>query len=362
MAYPVSQRLLDAIPYPHKLVTVCTVTPYAGTPTTVTVSSGSVTADRSQRIRRTASITVDGGTSLYALLSDPGARVAIDHGFDFGGGQTELLPQIRAELSAAALPLGGGTIQVSLADYWQRLAAVEYINAYTPDVTHRRVDEITAAVQQALPDVTVVNRATDFGAVATSQAWTSRADMITSFATDGGMEAYFAADGTFVLRDVPQITDQVAYLIKTGPGGTLEDLTRQRPLDKLYNTVILTPATADSAQTWTQVVAQITDTADPRHPDRIGPRPYRYSSPTLLTEDDAAVVAGQLLAKVTGTTETLSLDALTHPGLEPGDIVRAQTPLDGGSDIVNHFLEQFSLDFVTGGMSANTRSDTEVTA
>lgn len=362
MAYPVSQRFLDTIPMPHELVTTCTVTPYGGAPITLRVSSGSVSADRSQQIRRTASVTVEGGTSLYALLSQPGTRVAIDHGFAWSGADEELVPQIRAELTTAALPLGAGTIQVSLADYWQRLAAVEYVDTYTPDVTHRRVDEITTAVQQALPDVSVVNHASDTGVVATSQAWTSRADMIASFATDGGMEAYFAGDGTFVLRDLPQISDNVAYLIKTGASGTLDTLTRSRPLDKLYNTVILAPATSDPSQTWTQVVVQISDPNDPRHPDRIGPRPYRYNAPTLLTEADATTVAAQILGKVTGTTETLALDALSHPGLEPGDVVRIQTPLDGGSDIVNNFLEQCSIDFATGAMTANTRNSTEVTA
>lgn len=362
MSYSVSQRFLDTIPKHHQLVTTCLVTPYGGTATPLKMTSGSVTADRSQAIRRTAALVVEGGTSIYSLLSAPGTRVAIDHGFAWSGTDQELVPMIRSELTSAVLPLGNGTIQVALADYWQRLAAAEYVDAYSPAVASTRVAEITTAVQQALPGVTVTNLASDTGTVGTAQAWTSRSDMITAFATDGGMEAYFASDGTFVLRDIPQITDPIAYLIKTGASGTLDTLTRTRPLDKLYNTVILTPATSDSSQTWTQVTAQITDTSDPRHPDRIGTRPYRYASPTLLTEDDAANVAAQLLAKVTGTTETLSLDALAHPGLEPGDIVRALTPLDGGADIVNHFLEQCSWDLATGAMSASTRNNVEVTA
>jgi hypothetical protein len=226
-----------------------------------------------------------------------------------------------------------------------------------------RRTEIINAVLDTLPGTTIVDLATDTGVVATAQAWTSRADMISSFATDGGMEAYFAPDGSFVLRDIPQITDPVAYVIKTGASGTLDTLTRTRPLDKLYNTVIVKPGTADASQNWDQVVAQISDTSNPRHPDRIGVRPFPpYAAPTLLTQDEALTVAEQLLSKVTGTTETLSLDALSHPGLEPGDIVRALTPLDGGADIVSHFLEQVTTDLVTGAMTANTRNDTEVTA
>jgi hypothetical protein len=360
MAYPVTQRFLDTIPKHHRLVTTCTVTPYGASPTTLRVVGGTVSADRSQRIRRTASLIVEGGTNLYGILSDPGTRIAVNHGFAWSGVDQELVPMIRSELTSAALPLGAGTIQIAVADYWQRLAASDYVAPYSPAITALRVSEITAAVLDAIPGTPIRNTATDDGVVATEQAWTSRADMIASFATDGGMEAYFAADGTFVLRDLPKITDNVAYLIKTGASGTLENLTRSRPLDKLYNTVVVTPATADAAQTWTQVVAQITDPNDPRHPSRIGVRPYRYSAPTLLGQADAFTVAGQLLTKVVGTTETLSLDALAHPGLEPGDIVRALTPLDGGADIVNHFLEQVSWDLATGAMNANTRNSTEV--
>jgi hypothetical protein len=73
-----------------------------------------------------------------------------------------------------------------------------------------------------------------------------------------------------VIRNMPAITDSPAWLIKTGSGGTLKTLTRSRPLDRLYNTVVLTPATADSAQGWTQVVAQITDTGNARHPTGSG--------------------------------------------------------------------------------------------
>jgi hypothetical protein len=362
VAYAVTPRFISAIPKPHDLVTTCMITPYGGTATTLRVVSGAVTADRSQRIRRTATLVLEGGSTLYALLSEPGTRIAINHGFSWSSTDQELVPQIRGELTNASLSLGSGVIQVSMADLWQRIAASDFIDAYSPLISATRKAEIKAAVLDAMPGTTIVDSATDTGVVGTAQAWTSRADMITSFATDGGMEAYFGPDGSFVLRDLPQITDPVAYLIKTGSSGTLDTLTRSRPLDKLYNTVVLTPATADTAQAWTQVVVQITDTSDPRHPNRIGVRPYRYSAPTLLTQDDAFEVAAQILAKVTGTTETLSIDALARPGLEPGDVVRAQTPLDGGSDIVNHFLEQVTTDFASGAMTANTRNDTELAA
>ena len=359
----VSQDFRTAIPRGHQVVTVCTSTVPGGTPATLTVSAGTVNADRSQRIRRTApNIAVRGGSDLYEQLSTPGCRITVDHGFDFGGGVRELVPLIRGELSSAALQLGDGLIQIAVADLWQGIAGADFLAPYSPAVTARRVNEIAAAVVAVYPGITVRNTATDRGTIGTAQAWTSRADMITALANDGGSEAYFAADGAFVIRDQRQISDAVAWLIKTGPGGTLETLTRNRPLDRVFNTVVLEPATADPSQDWDQVVVQITDLDNPRHPARLGRvAPFRYSAPTLLTEAAAIDVATQLLTKVQGSTETLSLGAMANPALEEGDIVRVLTPIDGGNTIVNHFLDSYSIDLVSSSMSCGTRASQELT-
>jgi hypothetical protein len=50
------------------------------------------------------------------------------------------------------------------------------------------------------------------------------------------------------------------------------------------------------------------------------------------------------------------------PALEGGDVVRVQIPADSGDLLVNHFLQQFTIDLASGEMSANTRSNTELAA
>lgn len=361
--WSVTDRFKTTAVQSHQVASTCTITTPGGTGQDFPISAGTVQVDRSQQIRRTApSLQVKGGTAAYALLSVPGTQVLIQHGFIYGGTDRELIPMLTGELSSAALPLGDGLIALAVADRWQKLAACPRLYPYTPATTARRVDEIIAAVQGVFPGITVRNTATDTGTVGTAQAWTSRADQVAAYATDGGMEVYFAPDGALVLRNVPKITDDPAWLIKTGPGGSLQALTRSRPLDKLYNTVVLTPATADPNQVWTQVIAQITDTSDPRHPNRVGTRPYFYQSPTALTLAQAQAVAAQVLTRIVGTTETLSLTALAMPALEGGDVVRLQISADTGDLIVNHFLQQVTTDLATGDMSANTRSSTEFAA
>jgi hypothetical protein len=362
--WTVSDRFQQAPARSSTLASTVTLTTPGGASQVLPLASGSVTVDRSQQVRRTAALAVKGGRDLYVLLSTPGASVRVDHGYAWSGTDRELVPVITGPLSTASLAVGDGLVSFGVADRWQAFAAMEYLAPYTPATTATRVATITAAVTDAFPGITIRNSASDTGTVATAQAWTSRADMVAALATDGGMEAFFAPDGAFVLRDLPTIGGAPVWTIKAGVGGTLKALTKTRPLDRLYNTVVLTPATTDPAQTWTQVVAQITDTTNPRHPNRINVRPFRYAAPTILTETAAQTVAGQLLTKVQGTTETFSLSAMACAALESGDIVRVMTYDDRGQPetLVNHFLEQISLDLAAGDMTASTRSNVEVAA
>jgi hypothetical protein len=254
-------------------------------------------------------------------------------------------------------------ISIAVADRWQRSPRPRTgCTPYTPDVTARASTTIIATVQDVFPGITIRNTATDTGTVGTAQAWTS-ARTGRAYATDGGIEAYFAPDGALVIRDAPADHRHPAWTIKTGAGGSLKALTRTRPLDRLFNTVVLTPATADARRRGRRSSRRSPTRANPRHPDRIGVRPYPYASPTALTEAQAQAVAGQVLARITGTTETLDLSALAMPALEGGDVVRVLTPSDVGRRASSrHFLQQHTIDFASGDMTANTRSDTELAA
>lgn len=359
--WAVSDRFLRDIAAPHTIRTTVTITAPGQAPITARIAGGSVGCDRTQRIRRTAQLVLAGDDTLFATLSTPGTLVAVTHGLSWAGNEQELVPMIVGELSSAAKQIGEGLISVSVADLWQRVVRSAYLSAYSPPTGARRVDQIAAAILDAVPATSIVNSSTDTGTIAVTQAWTSRADMVTAFATDGGSEAFFAPDGSFTIRDQPTIGDQPVWLFKGGPGGTITGLSRTRPLDQLFNTVVVQPASVDDSQSWTQVVAQITDPSNPRHPSIIGVAPYVWTAPTIITADQAATVAGQLLFRLQGTTETMQVDAVANPALEAGDIIRTLPP-DADSAPVTHYLDSFTVDLATGAMTVNTRSNLEVTA
>lgn len=351
----VSQRFLDALRFPHRLVSVFTYQLPGQPAVQLRVQSGQVSADASQRIRRTASLAVYGSQADYQAMTTPGAVFHIDHGIDFGGGQTELVPVFHGELTDSEQRIGDGTIQLSLADHMNWLTRARLLKPYAPAASTTRVAALSSLVTDGRPGTTVVVTASDTGTVGSQNVWTnSRVDAITSLCRDGSMDAFFQPDGSFLICDLPDASTPSVWTAQ----GVLESVSRKRPMDKLYNTVVVQPSATDGSQTWAQQVAQITDVGNPRHPNYIGVVPYFWPSPTITSAVTALTAAKSILFRVLGTTETLSLGLISNPALETNDVIRVVSPQvnTDPAQIFQHFIDQSTLDLVTGSMTLATRS------
>lgn len=357
--WTVSQKFLDALKVPHRLATTVTVTPPSGSTTPLNFVAGTVQVQGSNTIRRTASLSVSGGSAVYDLLSTPGARVQVQHGIEFVRDAPELIPVITGELSSAAQGLGSGTIEFELADLWIKVAAEDFATAYSPNTSTSRVTEITNRITAAVPGCTVTNTSSDTGTVFTFQTWNSRSDLLAQLATDGGLEVFFLPDGNFRIRNEAQPTDSAVWAVLPGDGGNLKALQRQVPLDKLYNTVTVVPGSLDGTQTWAAQTKTITDSTHPRYPGKIGTRPYTYTANSVATASEALATAGIILSRALGSTETLQLGAISNPALEAGDVIQIRNIVDTGYLTVQHLIDSFTLDLVTGDMTVQTRSDAE---
>ena len=193
----------------------------------------------------------------------------------------------------------------------------------------------------------------------TTQTWTSRADLIAQLAVDGGLEVFFTPDGNFRIRNEAQPTDAPVWAIKPGEGGTLKALARNRPLDKLYNTVIVQPSSLDGAQTWAPQTVAITDPTHPRHPSKIRVRPLRWSAKSAMTAGEALAAAAVMLNRTLGSTETLNLGSISNPALEAGDVLTIGDITDAGRVNVTHIIDGYTLDLASGDMTVQTRSSAE---
>jgi len=359
--WAVSDRFLNAIRYPHKTRTTVTVTPPGGDALTVNLKAGVVTVQANSNVRRRGNLTLEGNSATFEVLATPGAVVNIQHGLLFGN-TSELIPVFTGEVVDPRQVFGNGTITVILADFGQRVARNRFTTAYQPAGATTRLSAISTVASGAFDTLDVTTTATDTGTVGAGKLWAeNRWDAIRDLTTDGGSEAFFLPDGTFLIRNQPSTSDRSVWRVNAGDGGVVTDVARLRPTSQLFNQVIVRPTATDGSQTWTEQTVTV-PANDPRHPDFIGSAPYFLNSPTILTAADALIAGQKKLDQLTGMIETLDLRAVANPALECGDVVRVITPnlnLETGRTF-QHYVESISLDLVSGAMSLGTRSQVVV--
>ena len=361
--WDVSDRFLTAIRNPHKTRTTATITTPGGDPTTINVKAGVVTVQSSSNIRRRGNVTLEGDSAHFELLATPGAQLTINHGVVYGNSD-ELIPVFTGEIVDPRQVFGDGTITTILADLGQRVARNRFTTAYQPSGATTRLAAIEAVAEGAFDTLDVTPTATDAGTVGAGKLWAeNRWDAIRDLTADGGSEAFFYPDGSFIIRNQPTVSDRFVWTVNAGNGGVLKSAARFRPTSQLFNTVIVRPIATDGSQPWTEQTVTV-PVDDPRHPTFIGTAPYFLNSPTILTATEAIAAGQRKLDQLTAAVETLQLDAVANPALECGDVVRVITPnlnIEPGRAF-QHYVESISLDVGSGGMSLATRSQVVVDA
>lgn len=367
----ISARFKAALGVSHKRATTITVTVPGGEPVEIGPSarlpngargpgwsSVTVGSSNSTGVRYYADLTITpaAGYDTYALVSTPGAIFDIDHGIDFGGGDVELVDCGEYEAASGGVNIIDGDVSLRLVDLWQRVERCRFTSAYAPAAA-TRASGIATAVGAAIPTVTTSITA-DGGSFLAGNVWDrDRTQFINDMARDGSLDAAFDAAGVFRIRTQPILNAAVpAWTFRTGATSNIITAERERPFDRLYNMVIVSPI--DETQTWARQTVSLEDPDHPRHPDKIGEVPFFFSSPTLKTDSAARAAGATILQRVLGTTETVSLGVLGNPALEVGDtvaIVHEATDTDPGFQ-ASHLIDEFRMDLETGAMALATRS------
>lgn len=370
---PISERFKAALGTGHKRVTSITCTVPGDDPVTISAAkklpngrtgpgwtAGSVSSSNSTGARYQAGLTItpEPGSDTYGLISTPGAIFAIKHGIDFGGGDVELVDCGVYEAAKPAVDLGGGDIRVTLVDQWVRLERNRFLSPYYPESGSRAV-KIAEVVTAAIPGVVLVGTADGGLYEQGDNLWDrDRTRFIRDMADDGALDAAFDASGAFRIRPQPimDAASENVWTFRTGVAGNILTADRERPLDKLYNTVVMEPM--EESQSWDRQVIVLGDTDHPLHPSKYGPAQFFYKSPTLQTPADVTAAGVAILQRFMGTTETINLGAVSNPALEVGDVVpviHARTDTDPGLQAV-HAIDSFQMDLKTGAMTLATRS------
>ena len=355
----VSDRFLDSLVRPHDRLTTFTCTPPGGDPVDLSWTSLTTTFTSSLGVRRTADATLSPvpGLDLYALCSTPGAIFDIAHGIDYGAGQSELVPTFHGEAASGSVSLVVGEVRLSLADMWQRVERCRFLAPVAP-AAGSRAARIAAGITGAIPGAQVIISG-DAGEIKAGTTWDrDRAQYLRDLATDGAVDVYPDTDGTWKIRPLPQMTPQSpAWVLRTGEYGNILSADRERPFDRLYNTVVVVPQ--DETQTWARVVLKLANPDHPRHESKVGVVPFFWSSPTNATRAQAMKAGRTILQRVTGITDTMSLDALGNPALEGLETVAVAHQATDTSPGVSgsYFVDGGTLDHATGAMTLQVRSD-----
>lgn len=359
MAWPVSAAFLQSLAAGGRIKATATVT-ILGVDTVLGLSDLSVNL-QDGNVRRTCSLSavpdLTGGQrtdGLYDLLSTELAVVSVSAGFDWSG-QVEMVPIFKGRATEVGSVQGAGLVSMSLADYGADLASIDCTPAVVQPGTMTRRAAIAALITFAFPDAVIVDTSTDTGMLDSEQVWSGKVwESINALATDGGIDVSAAPDGTWRLRDMPDVGVPVR-LYRMGAAGTVKSMDRKRPLDKLYNRVVVTPAATDGSQDWDSVECDIT-TLDPESPRRAalaGPRVKAITSPTA-TATEAAAVAVKAMRGAMGKTERLSTSMFLDPSIDLHDTVQVvgQREADGGTVAVTHLIDGASFSILSGGKPA----------
>lgn len=370
---PISERFRAALGTGHKRVSVVTCTVPGREPITISEAkklpngrtgpgwtSGTVSSSNSTGARYQAGLTItpEPGADTYALVSTPGAIFTIKHGIDFGVDDIELVDCGVYEAAKPSVAIGGGDIRVSLVDLWVRLERNRFMAPHYPESGSRAV-KIAETVTDAMPGVVLAGTADGGLYEQGDRVWDrDRTRFIRDMADDGALDVAFDASGAFRIRNQPIVDAASAsvWTFRTGVASNIISADRERPLDRLYNTVVMEPL--DDTQSWDRQVIVLGDTDNPLHPTHFGPAQFFYKSATLQTPAEVTTAGVAIMQRFMGTTETIGLNAVSNPALEVGDVVTViheQTDTDPGLRAL-HAIDSFQMDLKSGAMTLATRS------
>lgn len=339
-----------------------TVTVPGGVPVPLVLareSSQVVTRDINLGSRWTADLTVvrTPDQPTYDLVTTPGAIFHVAHGWDYGGGQSEVRPFGRYRLTSRPPRDRLAPIQLSLADDWVALSWARFVEERTVSAGTGRAAAIAALVTEALPGVEVVVRAT--GGVLGDDITESRDRdaLIMTLAREGGLVVAFDEAGRFVIDTAPRLASAPAASFVDGPRATILTLSTEQTLTSPYNALIVEEGAGFDA-----VRIQIANTDHPLHRNRLGVVvPAFATAKTAETQAQADAYAKTTLTRLAGGDEKVRVTSWGLD-LDPGatfETYQAATWTDPALSGL-WLAERVERDLLTVAVTVTGRSNTFV--
>ena len=327
---PTSDRWADGIASSHQLAVEVDLDGER-----IPIDGGSVTLDITAATLARADLQVSDPAYVPQTSADVLApydnEFAISRGITYADGESELVQLGLLRIEEVEIQ-GGADVQmsVSLLDRSNRVAEARFEQEMSFGAGSDYADTIELVVAMAMPEPVV----TDFPdldqqipalyAEEGGNPWEFAQDMAKSL----GMDLYFDAAGTLVMRPVPDLaSDPVAYLVEGESGlsvkPTLLDVTKRWSRTDAHNRWTVVGENPEEEGEAPHGVATDDDIESPtRYDGPFGRKPAEtYSSPFITTDEQAQDAAEGMKQKEMGTVQSVDFGAIVNPAFEPGDIV-----------------------------------------
>lgn len=382
--YPVSEAFKVAVRYSHKVITKAEILRAGQKLADIYPDSGSVEIDQRRAVRRTASISLHGGETLFGvvnvyptyatfqpnyatyaalsaavptyagtqtvldriqtetddglvpstgldLLTPYGNELALYRGIEYrlAGGDTvqEFVPLGVFVITDVAINADESGIAISLdgSDRALRISRARWTEPYQIASGTNVGTALLALLQDRYPDIqTRFSATTDTVAQMTLGLDTDNdpwSDAV-EIAESFGLRLYFDADGVCVLEPEPDYS--VSATVETyseNDEAMLLSASRSLSAEGVYNAVVVTAEGSDM-ETPFRAIAIDDNPASPTYVyGPFGLVPFFVSVPTINTQAAANKLASSRLNSIRGTNENISWSQIVDPSLDASDIV-----------------------------------------
>lgn len=361
---------LDTLAVAHAQQVVITCGAYlGGAPiASLSICGGSITADarRSKLRDGTIQLSPDADRSsldLYLLLCTPGLELVVSRGFVLADGTTVMAAVGRFVVDEPTYHRAPGAVTVSatVSDLSERVSRNRWTDPYqvaagtlladaVNTILLNRWNGVTSGIDSALvPDT--LGAAAVFATGDQSDPWADACGLATAL----GYSLSFDTSGVAQLIPAPDLMmTSPVFAFARGAAAIITEQDRVSLVDLQRNGVIATAEGSDVAvplrgEAWDENPASPTFRYGP-----FGQAPMFYSSPLMTTQAQCDLAAATQLAACLGRSEQLTWSQVTHPGLEPLDVVTVE--LEDGS-VNTYILDCLTIPLtVTDAMSAIARN------
>lgn len=191
---------------------------------------------------------------------------------------------------------------------------------------------------------------------------TTRWDIMQSAANSANFDIWFDADGYLTMAEFPDPSfSPIMHTFQTGqPDGDMVKWSRSTNDSRLYNHIIVTGETSEEGAVPFFGEAINNEPSSPTRVQRIGDRPYFYTSSFFTNNQQCIDLANSWLKIHALESYELSWDSLVYPWMDAGQIVEILDPRRTDVEPTRFLLDALTIPLDLGSMSGTGKRVTLV--